>query len=200
MVEIRNKAVQIDAATRLLQNMQAVASMQAGDDNQMAQTLSRLSQGKLRIQPVQPAGTYNVYYNGQMVYEGVTKEALMASLRTQFDQQYQAQVAELRKTQDAMAMEDYKGRISERGEITKQRADMYKMVNVEMTKARLKPDEYNFSTVGDYVYAIPKQGGPAKVYTMVPELGVDGQPRQNADGTPVMQMKEYGTTNSVPTQ
>jgi hypothetical protein len=178
----------------MLGNLQSVAKMQAGDDNTMAQELSRMTGGRLRIQPVQPNGSYNVFYDGKQIYQNVSKEAFMAALRSEFDSQYQAQVAELKAQQDAYALEDYKGRISERGDITKQTADMQKLIAVEMAKSRLRPEEYNFSTVGDYVYAIPKSGGPAKVYTMVPDVGIDGQP------TDRMVLKEYGTQSAVPVQ
>lgn len=194
MMEIRNKAVQIDAATRMLTNLQSVAKMQAGDDNAMAQELSRMTGGRLRIQPVQPNGTYNVFYDGRMIYENVSKDAFMAALRSEFDAQYQAQVAELKKLRDERETKLFEGQIEESKEITKQTADMHKLIAVEVAKAGLRPDEYNFSVVGDYVYAIPKSGGAAKVFTMAPDTDIYGQP------TDRMVLKEYGTQSAVPVQ
>ena len=200
MAAIEGKAVEVDAGIRLMQNMQAVADMQAGDDTQVAKTLSRLSNGQLRIQP-RSDGKYNILQNGKLAYEGVTKDALIASLRMQFDQQFQAQVAEQNKAIQERETELFKGQVNIQTELAKQEATLYRDVAIERLKQAKPEANVNVDAATGTIVVTPKSGiGRPEVYTIAPDYGVDGQPLMNADGTPIMTLKQIGVTNAVPVQ
>lgn len=206
MVEIRGKAMEIDAATRLMENMQAVAAMQAGDDNAVAQTLSRLSNGALRIQPVS-TGVYNIFYNGQMTYQNVSKDALIAALRMEFDQQFQAQAAERAKLAGERETKILESQLKTNENIQTREADAYKQMAIDNNKQRLDamfPESIvQTGTLPDGstgFFVQPKiGGGQPRVFTMQPVMGVDGQPLI-VGGQPKYKLAEYGMTNTVPVQ
>jgi hypothetical protein len=203
MIEIRNKDVQLRAATRMLGNLQSVAKMQAGDDNAMAQELSRMTGGRLRIQPVQPNGTYNVFYDGRMIYENVSKDAFMAALRSEFDAQYQAQVAELKKLRDERETKLFEGQIEESKEITKQKAIMYKDVAIEQLKRSYPVDaSVNFDATTGRLVVVPDGGrGQPEMWEVAPVMGTNGQPVEDGAGNQKMELRRVNTAgSSVPTQ
>lgn len=199
MAAIEGKAIELDAGIRLMQNMQAVADMQAGDDTQVAQTLSRLTNGQLRIQP-RSDGKYNIFQNDKLAYEGVTKNALIASLRMQFDQQFQAQVAEQSKAAQERETKLFEGQINTQTELAKQEAQLYREMAIERLKQAYPKANVNVDAATGTIVVTPETGGRPEVFTISPDYGVDGQPLMNADGTPVMTLKQIGATNAVPVQ
>ena len=212
MAAIEDKVVQIDAGIRLMQNMQSIAALQGGDVNQISQTLSRLTGGQTRIQEVQPGGMFNIYQNGQLAYQNVPKEALIASLRSQFDQQYQAQVAAQATAAAEMDKEILKGTIETNREVLKQQADMYKQLAVERAKQQYNSDPANVEyaatsqTMADgspVLILTPKRGGlPPQIWQLEPDVGVDGQPIVGPDGNPKLNWKQQSTggISAVPVQ
>jgi hypothetical protein len=211
MAAIEDKVVQIDAGIRLMQNMQSIAALQGGDVTQISQTLSRLTNGQTRIQP-RSDGTFNIYQNGQMAYEAVPQEALIASLRSMFDTQYQAQVAARATAAAEMEKEILKGDIETRREVVKRQADMYKELAIKNAEQQYNSDpanaEYSATTQtmadGNPVLILtPKRGGlPPQIWMLEPDIGVDGQPIMGPDGAPKLNWKQQSTSgiSAVPVQ
>lgn len=209
MLAIEDKVVQIDAGTRLLQNMQSIAALQGGDVNQISQTLSRLTGGQTRIQP-RSDGTFNVFQNGKIAYEAVPQEALIASLRSMFDAQYQAQVAAQVATAAEVDKEILKGQIETNKEVLKQQADMYKQLAIKRAEAEFNRTngDQTAQTVtmpdGSTALAIvPKNNsGPPQFWQLEPDIGVDGQPIVGPDGNPKLNWKlqSTGGISAVPVQ
>ncbi len=206
MNAIRGKAVEVDAALRLMDNMKSIAALQGGDVNRVSQTLSRLTGGKVRIEP-RSDGKYNVYYNGQMTYEGVTQDAFIAALRSEYDQQYQAQVSAALKQQDEIGMEVLKSQLKTNENVTKETAVALRERATKMLEAELKRMDPE-STVnvtegadGPYVIVTPKTGGGSpRIYAMQPVRGVDGSPMLDASGNPKLKPVLLNGDNSVPVQ
>jgi hypothetical protein len=206
MVTIQTKAAELDAGIRLMQNMQAVASMQAGDDTQVAQTLSRLSSGQLRLQP-RSDGKYNIFQNGKLAYEGVTKDALIASLRMEFDQQFQAQVAARATATAEQGQKVFESELKTAEEIAKQEAEAYKQIAVDRQKEILRvqlqqanPERTAVEGSDGRIYMYDKNGrAPPVVFEMQPELDVYGDPLMRGD-MPVMKLIQVGASNAVPIQ
>jgi hypothetical protein len=206
MVTIQTKAAELDAGIRLMQNMQAVASMQAGDDTQVAQTLSRLSSGQLRLQP-RSDGKYNIFQNGKLAYEGVTKDALVASLRMEFDQQFQAQVAARATATAEQGQKVFESELKTAEEIAKQEAEAYKQIAVDRQKEILRvqlqqanPERTAVEGSDGRIYMYDKNGrAPPVVFEMQPELDVYGDPLMRGD-MPVMKLIQVGASNAVPIQ
>ncbi|MEN6644316.1 MAG: transglycosylase SLT domain-containing protein [Armatimonadia bacterium] len=212
MLDIESKVIEVDAATRLLQNMQSIAALEGGDTNQISQTLSRLTGGQTRIQEVQPGGTFNIYQNGQLAYQNVPKQALIASLRSQFDQQYQQMISARAKQADAIEMEQVKQAGQTNMEVVKRQADTYKELAIKRAEQQYNSDprnaEYSASTQtgpdgSPILFLTPKRGGlPPQIWQLVPDLGVDGQPLAGPDGNPKLSWKQQSTggNNTVPVQ
>lgn len=211
MSAIEDKVVQIDAGIRLMQNMQSIAALQGGDVNQISQTLSRLTGGQTRIQP-RSDGTFNVYQNGKIAYEGVPQEALVASLRSMFDAQYQAQVAAQVTAAAELEKEVLKGTIETNREVMKQQADMYKQLAIKRAEQQYNSDPANAEyaattqTMADgspVLILTPKRGGlPPQIWQLEPDIGVDGQPIVGPDGNPKLNWKQQTTSgiSAVPVQ
>jgi hypothetical protein len=209
---IQDKAKQMNAQVTLLQNMQSIAALEGGDTNQISQTLSRLTNGQTRIQEVQPGGMYNIYQNGQLAYQNVPKEALVASLRSMFDQQYQAMVAARTKQADAIEMEQVKQAGQTDMEVRKRQADMYKELAIKRAEQQYNSDprnqEYNASTQtgpdgNPILFLTPKRGGGApQIWTLEADIGVDGQPVVDGSGNPKLSWKQQNTggISAVPVQ
>lgn len=206
MVAIEAKAAELDAGIRLMQNMQAVAAMQAGDDTQVAQTLSRLSNGQLRLQP-RSDGKYNIFQNGNLTYEGVTKDALIASLRMEFDQQFQQQVAARATAAAEQGQKVFESGLKTAEEAAKQEAEAYKQIAVDRQKEILRvqlqqanPERTAIEGSDGRIYMYDKTGQtPPVVFEMQPELNVYGEPLMRGD-MPVMKLVQVGAPNAVPIQ
>lgn len=206
MLAIKQKAVEVDAAIRLLQNMQSIAALQGGDVNKVSQTLSRLTNGQVRIQP-RSDGKYNVFFNGRQTYDGVTQEALIAALRMEYDQQYQSQVAAALKQQDEIGMKVLESQLKTNEAIQTRTADALKQQAIDNNKARLEQMFPQTNVVTGNLpdgstgfYAYPQNGGPPVIYTLKPKLTVSGEQLVDAAGNPSYGLVEYGKTNSVPVQ
>lgn len=211
MVAIRSKAAEVDAALRLMDNLQAIASMQAGNDNMMAQQLSVLSNGQLRIQPITggPQPMYNVYYGGKMIYENVTKEAFLGSLRSHYDQQYQAQVSEALKRQDAVDMEVLKSGLKTNENIQTRQADAYKEIAIKNFEAQVKQQYPNYNTQAavdgsgqPILWVTPDNGGAPVMFAMEPVKDVYGNDMTEANGQVKMKpvRRDFSGNNTVPVQ
>jgi hypothetical protein len=199
MADARSKAVQIDAGIVLLNNMKSIAAFQAGDVNQISQALSRLTGGQTRIQEVQPAGTFNIYQNGKLAYQNVPKEALIASLRSQFDAQYQAMVAAQTERQDEVEMEVLKGQITANTEVKKRQADLVRDAYLERLKQQ-KPDLFTQVSEDGSVTIVDRNTQQIRRFIFEPVLGIDGEAVVGPDGNPKVRMREIGAQTSVPVQ
>jgi hypothetical protein len=214
MVEARNKATIIDANIRLMENMQAIAGLQAGDVNQISQVLSRITGGQTRIQEIQPSGNFNVYHNGKLAYENVPKEALIASLRSQFDQQYNEMVSSRVKRQDEIELEQLKQAGETNRAVVTEEAKLCRERAIQRAEQQYNSDprnqEYSATTQtaadGNPVLILtPKRGGGVpQFWQLEPDYGVDGKPRVDGQGNPVLNWKQKPTggasTSTVPVQ
>lgn len=206
MVAIRTKAVEVDAALRLMDNMKSIAALQGGDVNRVSQTLSRLTGGQVRIQP-RSDGKLNVFFNGKKTYDGVTQEALIAALRSEYDQQYQAQVAAALKQQDEIGMEVLKSQLKSKENIDKETAVALRERATKTLEAQLRaanPESMVNVTEGadgPYVIVTPKTGGGAPmIYAMQPILDTYGNPMVDGAGNPRLKPVLLNGNNSVPVQ
>jgi hypothetical protein len=207
MVEIRQKHAEIGAATRLAENMQSIAALQAGDVNKVSQVLSRLTGGQVRIQP-RSDGKYNVFYNGKMTYEGVTKDAFIAALRSEYDAQYQAQVAAALKQQDEIDMKVLESKLKTNENVTKETAIAYKDIAVKKFEAEIRQrfPKYNVTTATGadnepILWVTPENGGAPVQFGVEPVRAVDGSIMVEPDGQPKTKLVRRDINNStVPVQ
>ena len=185
--KLRDQAAQNQLANNLMGAMEVIATMQQGDDEQFAQTLSGLTQGKQRLQP-RSDGAFNVYYDNRLVGEGISRNQIIASLRMQYDQQYQALAAAQAKVAGERDLELFKNELKIREQVTTEEAKMYANTAAKRDELAIKNanPEYNI-TVGDdgTVTAVPKTGNPTPIrFEPQPILDPDGEPVLDGEGNP----------------
>jgi hypothetical protein len=185
--DARDKLVQNSEAINKMQGMKVLSEMQQGNDDMFASTLSGMTQGRARIQR-RPDGTFNYYYDGKLQAEGVDRNQIIAGLRMQFDDAFQANVAARAKAATERDQKILESDLKIREQITLEEAKMLANIAAKRDEARIKLEnpEYNI-TVGDdgTVTAVPKTGNPIPI-RFVPEviLGVDDQPVLDGEGNP----------------
>jgi hypothetical protein len=209
MQALQEKAEQINAATNLMEAMEVISQMQQGDDDSFARAASGLTDGRMRLQPIQPNGGFNVYYDGTLVGENVDRNKIIASLRMEYDQRYQAMVG-----QRVAAAQERDGKILDselkRGEqINEQTAIFLKERGLKTLETDIKQrfPKYGVQTAVDadgqpILWVTPDNGGAPMRFGMEIVIGVDGQPLLDATGQPKMKpvRKDFGATNTVPVQ
>jgi hypothetical protein len=185
--KLREQAAQNQLANNLMGAMEVIATMQQGDNEQFAQTLSGLTQGKQRLQ-LRSDGAFNVYYDNRLVGEGISRNQIIASLRMQYDQQYQALAAAQAKAAGERDLELFKNELKIREQVTTEEAKMYANIAAKRDELAIKNanPEYNI-TVGDdgTVTAVPKTGNPTPIrFEPQPILDPDGEPVLDGEGNP----------------
>jgi hypothetical protein len=202
ITDLQNKDFEIVAADNLLQAMEVIAGMQQGDDEQFAQTLSGLTQGRQRLQP-RSDGKFNVYWDGKLQSEGVDRNQIIASLRMQYDQQYQALVAQRVASAQEREGKVLDSQLKQSEEITKQQAIMYKDVAIEQLKRSYPADaSVNFDAATGRLVVVPDQGrGQPEMWEIAPVMGTNGQPVEDGAGNQKMELRRVNTAgSSVPVQ
>jgi len=185
--KLREQAAQNQLANNLMGAMEVIATMQQGSDEQFAQTLSGLTQGKQRLQP-RSDGAFNVYYDNRLVGEGISRDQIIATLRMQYDQQYQALAAAQAKAAGERDLELFKNELKIREQLSVEEAKMYANIAAKRDELAIKNanPEYNI-TVGDdgTVTAVPKTGNPTPIrFEPQPILDPDGEPVLDGEGNP----------------
>lgn len=84
---------------KYLDGMTAITRLRAGDPGPLAQEFFTTSGNRMQLQP-RSDGTFNVFLDGRMVNEGVTRSQLETSARTLFDTNFRAQIQQ-RQAQNA---------------------------------------------------------------------------------------------------
>jgi len=185
--DARDKLVQNSEAANKMQAMKVLSEMQQGDDDTFASALSGMTQNRARIQR-RPDGTFNYYYDGQLRAEGIDRNQIIAGLRMQYDDAFQANVTARAKAAGERDQKILESELKIREQITLEEAKMLANVAAKRDELAIKNanPEYNI-TVGDdgTVTAVPKTGNPVPI-RYVPEviLGVDDEPVLDADGNP----------------
>jgi hypothetical protein len=185
--ELRNQAAQNQLADNLMGAMEVIANMQQGSDEQFAQALSGLTQGRQRLQP-RSDGAFNIYYDGQLVGEGIPRDQIIASLRMQYDQQYQALAAAQAKAAGERDLKILESELKTREQLSVEEAKMLANIAAKRDELAIKNanPEYNI-TVGDdgTVTAVPKTGNPTPIrFTPEVILDPDGEPVLDGQGNP----------------
>ena len=185
--------------------------MQQGDDEQFARLLSGLTQGRARLQP-RSDGKFNYYYDGKRTADGVDRNQIIAGLRMQYDQQFQAQVAA--RTAAEQKREDvfYENELKTRTAVLTEAAKQQREMALEEQKQAFNNDPRNAEYVATVkedasgtpsLFMTPKRAGlPSIVWQYVPDIGVDGQPRLDPNGDQILVWKQQtlGGNNAVPVQ
>lgn len=185
--KLRDQAVQNQLADNLLGAMEVIATMQQGDDETFAKTLSGLTQNRQQLQR-RSDGTFNIYYDNQLVGEGIPRNQIIASLRMQYDQQYQALAAAQAKAAGERDLKLLESELKTREQVTAEEAKMYANIAAKRDELEIKNanPEYNI-TVGDdgTVTAVPKTGNPTPIrFEPQPILDPDGEPVLDGEGNP----------------
>ena len=204
--DIEDKIMQVDAANNLMQAMQVVVQAQQGDDEALARAMSGITEGRQQLQP-RSDGTYNIYFDGKLAYEAVPRDQIIASLRMQYDAQFQAQVAARATATAERGQKVFESELKTAEEIAKQEAEAYKQIAVDRQKEILRvqlqqanPERTAVEGSDGRIYMYDKNGrAPPVVFEMQPELDVYGDPLMRGD-MPVMKLIQVGASNAVPIQ
>jgi hypothetical protein len=76
---------------KYLDGMTAITRLRAGDPGPLAQEFYATSGNRMQLQP-RSDGTFNIFLDGRMVNEGVTRSQIETSARTLFDTNFRAQI------------------------------------------------------------------------------------------------------------
>lgn len=184
---IEEKLNAINAGTILLDGMDAITSLNAGDAGPLANTLNRLSGGRLRLQP-RSDGKYNVYDGERLTREGVTQTELSGQARMIFDQNYQAQVKAAITREQERAAKFFEAQVEGLKEAYKQQSTMTREMAVKQLEDRLKAVRPDITAIAD-----PQQRGvflydknnnaPVGFVTIEQEVGPGNKPVTNPDGS-----------------
>jgi hypothetical protein len=211
MANLRNQAVQNQLASNLLGAMEVIATMQQGDDETFARTLSGLTQGRQRLQP-RSDGSFNIYYDNELVGEGVSRNQIIASLRMQYDKRYQELAAAQAKASAERETKMLESELKTNEAVLTEEAKALRERATKAAEAQLRADpryrEYNVTTVpmpdGSTALSMtPKAGqGTPIIYQLEPDLDIRGQPVVDANNAPklVWKQKSISGTSAVPVQ
>jgi hypothetical protein len=87
--QLRQRSDEINEQLRLLNGLDTIIRFRGGDIAPLAAALYDESQGAIELEP-QANGTFNVYQNGQLARQNVSRTELESSARLLFDSRYQA--------------------------------------------------------------------------------------------------------------
>lgn len=211
MATLRNQAVQNQLASNLLGAMEVIATMQQGDNETFARTLSGLTQGRQRLQP-RSDGSFNIYYDNELVGEGVSRNQIIATLRMQYDKRYQELAAAQAKASAERETKMLESDLKVNEAVLTEEAKALRERATKAAEAQLRADpryrEYSVTTVsmpdGSTALSMtPKAGqGTPVIYQLEPDYDINGQPVVDANNAPklVWKQKSISGTSAVPVQ
>ena len=120
---------------RYLDGMTALTRLRVGDAAPVADQMYAASGNRMQLQP-RSDGTFNVYLDGQVVNQGVTRQQIENSARSLFDTRYREQMQATQTRNAELAMYQAKQRIEQ---LTRASAD----IAVKEVEAALKAREPN---------------------------------------------------------
>jgi hypothetical protein len=120
---------------RYLDGMTAITRFRTGDAAPLANELYTASENRMQLQP-RSDGTFNLYLDGQVANQGVTRQQIEASARSLFDTRYREQMQATQTRNAELAMYQAKQRIEQ---LTRASAD----IAVKEVEAALKAREPN---------------------------------------------------------
>jgi hypothetical protein len=120
---------------RYLDGMTAITRLRVGDAAPVADQMYTASGNRMQLQP-RSDGTFNVYLDGQVVNQGVTRQQIETSARSLFDTRYREQMQATQTRNAELAMYQAKQRIEQ---LTRASAD----IAVKEVEAALKAREPN---------------------------------------------------------
>ena len=120
---------------KYLDGMTAITRLRAGDPAPIAQEFYTTSGNRMQLQP-RSDGTFNIFLDGRMVNEGVSRSQLETSARTLFDTNFRAQIQQRRAQNAELAVYQAK-------QVIEQRARMDAEGAIEILKNNLKASQPN---------------------------------------------------------
>ena len=103
VAQLAERADQINQELRHLNGMTAITRFNNGDVAPLAGVLHAESGNRLEFEP-RSDGTFNVYLDGRLSSQGVTREQMVASARMQFDTRFQQLVQQRQQQTAALAL------------------------------------------------------------------------------------------------
>ena len=150
-----------------------------GDPRDMQYQIFEMSKGRLKLQP-RSDGKYNLLLDNKVNREGVSKEQLAAEMRSSFDSEFKALVAEQRKAQIELQKKTVEAGLDVYKETKKQSVQQIRELTNKLAELQYKRDnprvrlEKTQDGAGFIEY---DEAGNIRAYlTTEPEIGVDGKP------------------------
>lgn len=176
---IRAEFSNLQTEGEALRRLKAVQSFEMGDPRDMQYQIFEMSKGRLKLQP-RSDGKYNLLLDNKVNREGVSKEQLAAEMRSSFDSEFKALVAEQRKAQIELQKETVKAGLDVYKETKKQSVQQIRELTNKLAELQYKRDnprvrlEKTQDGAGFIEY---DEAGNIRAYlTTEPEIGVDGKP------------------------
>lgn len=211
MANLRNQAVQNQLASNLLGAMEVIATMQQGDNETFARTLSGLTQGRQRLQP-RSDGSFNIYYDNELVGEGVSRNQIIATLRMQYDKRYQELAAAQAKASAERETKMLESDLKVNENVLTEEAKARRERATKAAEAQLRADprySENIVTTIDQpdgskaIFIKPKNGqGEGYILQLAPVIDTSGKAMLDGDGNERLEWvyKRPNGTSAVPVQ
>jgi hypothetical protein len=129
IMQIRQRANEINEQARFLDGMRAITRFNQGDATQLAAAMYTESNGRIELQP-QADGSFNIFLDGQLSRQNVSRRDIELSARTLFDQRYLQQVQQRQEMETTLALRAAQQRIDQTARATAE-------IAVEAAKAEL---------------------------------------------------------------
>jgi hypothetical protein len=176
---IRAEFSNLQTEGEALRRLKAVQSFEMGDPRDMQYQIFEMSKGRLKLQP-RSDGKYNLLLDNKVNREGVSKEQLAAEMRSSFDSEFKALVAEQRKAQIELQKKTVEAGLDVYKETKKQSVQQIRELTNKLAELQYKRDnprvrlEKTQDGAGFIEY---DEAGNIRAYlTTEPEIGVDGKP------------------------
>jgi hypothetical protein len=130
--QITTRMNQINQELTFLNGMTAITQFRNGDAAPLAGVLHRESGGRLSFQP-RSDGTFNVFLDGRLSRQGVTRDEIETSARMQFDTRFQQQVQQQRQRDVELSIFAARQRIEQMTRVSAEGI-------LEEIKSQLRPD------------------------------------------------------------
>ena len=176
---IRAEFSNLQTEGEALRRLKAVQSFEMGDPRDMQYQIFEMSKRRLKLQP-RSDGKYNLLLDNKVNREGVSKEQLAAEMRSSFDSEFKALVAEQRKAQIELRKKTVEAGLDVYKETKKQSVQQIRELTNKLVELQYKRDnprvrlEKTQDGAGFIEY---DEAGNIRAYlTTEPEIGVDGKP------------------------
>ena len=176
---IRAEFSNLQTEGEALRRLKAVQSFEMGDPRDMQYQIFEMSKRRLKLQP-RSDGKYNLLLDNKVNREGVSKEQLAAEMRSSFDSEFKALVAEQRKAQIELQKKTVEAGLDVYKETKKQSVQQIRELTNKLVELQYKRDnprvrlEKTQDGAGFIEY---DEAGNIRAYlTTEPEFGVDGKP------------------------